>query len=70
MTIRHQGTIKWFSDDIGFGFIAIQEISDFDKRPHVVEDEMFSSTREGQLVSYQLIIRPAQVDTDRIREGC
>ncbi|AYN93311.1 MULTISPECIES: cold-shock protein [Pseudomonas] len=68
MSIRHQGTIKWFSEDKGFGFIIPQEGPDLFIHTKSFENRSFRGPNEGQLVSYQLIVGPKGFEAGQVRE--
>ncbi len=49
------GTVKWFSDDKGFGFIAPSDGSkDVFVHHSAVQGSGFKSLTEGQIVSYEV----------------
>lgn len=51
--MRRNGTVKWFNDEKGFGFITPQPDGD-DLFVHFkeIESDGFKSLKEGQLVSF------------------
>ena len=55
----HTGTVKWFNDSKGFGFIAPTEGGD-DVFVHysAIKGDGFKSLSEGQSVSYELQTGP------------
>jgi len=49
------GTVKWFSDEKGFGFIAPSDgTKDVFVHHSAVQDSGFKSLAEGQSVSYEV----------------
>ncbi|GGM14249.1 cold-shock protein [Pseudomonas asuensis] len=68
MSIRHQGTIKWFSEHKGFGFIIPQEGPDLFIHMNSFENQRFRGLNEGQLVSYQLVVGPRGFEANQVRE--
>ena len=53
MPARQTGTVKWFNDEKGFGFITPQDGGD-DLFVHfkAIETDGFKSLKEGQRVSF------------------
>ena len=49
-----QGTVKWFSDAKGFGFIRSEEGSDVFVHHTEIESEGFRSLKEGQQVEFEV----------------
>ncbi|MGH8223052.1 MAG: cold-shock protein [Woeseiaceae bacterium] len=48
---RVSGTVKWFNDDKGFGFIAREEGPDVFVHHSAIKMEGFKSLKEGQKVT-------------------
>ena len=59
--MRTKGTVKWFSDEKGFGFITPDESSDQDVFVHqsAISSSGFRFLKEGERVQFEL------VETDR-----
>lgn len=49
---REFGTVKWFSDEKGYGFVERVEGSDVFVHYSAIETEGFRSLKEGQRVSF------------------
>jgi len=49
-----RGTVKWFSDDKGFGFIAREDGDDVFVHHTGIAGEGFRSLTEGQVVEFDL----------------
>ncbi len=47
-----QGTVKWFNDDKGFGFISSEEGNDVFVHHTSIQGEGFKSLVEGDSVSF------------------
>ena len=48
----NQGTVKWFNDQKGFGFISCEDGSDAFVHHTSIEDDGFKSLVEGDTVSF------------------
>ncbi|WP_426287217.1 cold-shock protein [Luteibacter sp. E-22] len=52
---RQNGTVKWFNDAKGFGFIAPETGADVFVHYRSIQTEGFKSLREGQRVSFIVV---------------
>ncbi|GHA70631.1 cold-shock protein [Cognatilysobacter bugurensis] len=52
MSNRETGTVKWFNDAKGFGFISRQSGEDVFVHFRAIESQGFKSLQEGQQVSF------------------
>ena len=56
--MAEQGTVKWFSNEKGFGFISREGQDDVFVHFSAINAKGFRSLQEGQRVSYQLTQGP------------
>jgi CspA family cold shock protein len=49
-----RGTVKWFSDDKGFGFISREEGEDVFVHHTGISGEGFRTLKEGQAVEFEV----------------
>ena len=52
MSNRQTGTVKWFNDEKGFGFITPQSGDDLFVHIKAIQSDGFKSLKEGQQVSF------------------
>lgn len=52
MSERQNGTVKWFNDEKGFGFITPESGEDLFVHFRAIQAEGFKSLKEGQKVSF------------------
>lgn len=53
-----QGTVKWFNDKKGFGFIVADTGKDVFVHHSVIEGEGYKSLKEGDKVQFDIINGP------------
>ncbi|MCW0953073.1 cold-shock protein [Weissella ceti] len=50
-----QGSVKWFNDDKGFGFIARENGDDVFVHFSAIQGDGFKSLNEGQAVEFEVV---------------
>ena len=55
MSNRETGTVKWFNDAKGFGFISRENGDDVFVHFRAIQSQGFKSLKEGQQVEYEPI---------------
>ena len=53
-----QGTVKWFNDSKGFGFITVDSGEDIFVHHTSIKQEGFRSLEEGQRVTFDIVAGP------------
>jgi CspA family cold shock protein len=64
--MRLQGTVKWFNDAKGFGFITTERGDEVFVHQSAIEASGFRTLKEGERVEFDLVDRPGkgrQADT-------
>ena len=57
MAERHNGTVKWFNERKGFGFIAREDGADVFVHYREIRGDGFKTLAEGQRVEFSLVTR-------------
>ncbi len=55
MATRENGTVKWFNDAKGFGFISRESGEDVFVHFRAIQGTGFKSLQEGQRVSFEVV---------------
>ena len=68
MSNRQQGTVKWFNDEKGYGFITPAGGGD-DLFVHfkAIESDGFKSLKEGQKVSFEAVQGQKGLQADKVQ---
>lgn len=67
MTTRQTGTVKWFNDAKGFGFITPESGPDLFVHFRAIEGNGFKSLQEGQKVSFEAIEGQKGMQADKVQ---
>jgi len=67
MSNRQLGTVKWFNDEKGFGFITPQEGPDVFVHYRSIESTGFKSLAEGQKVSFLVAKGPKGLQAEQVQ---
>lgn len=61
-----EGTVKWFNDSKGFGFIEREGEQDIFVHYSAIEEEGFKSLKEGQKVAFEVVQGPKGLAADKV----
>ena len=67
MAERETGTVKWFNDAKGFGFISRQNGEDVFVHFRAFETQGFKSLKEGQTVSFEVVQGQKGLQADKVQ---
>ena len=67
MAERQMGTVKWFNDAKGFGFISRESGDDLFVHFRAIQSGGFKSLAEGQKVSFIVTTGPKGLQADEVQ---
>ncbi|EXF46353.1 cold-shock DNA-binding domain-containing protein [Pseudomonas sp. BAY1663] len=67
MSNRQNGTVKWFNDEKGFGFITPESGPDLFVHFRAIEGNGFKSLKEGQKVSFIAVQGQKGMQADQVQ---
>ena len=67
MSDRQVGTVKWFNDAKGFGFITPESGEDVFVHFRSIQGNGFKSLKEGQKVSFKLVKGQKGMQADEVK---
>ena len=67
MSERETGTVKWFNDAKGFGFISREDGEDVFVHFRAIEMQGFKSLKEGQRVSFTVVQGQKGLQADAVQ---
>jgi len=67
MANRQSGTVKWFNDEKGFGFITPENGPDLFVHFRAIEGNGFKSLKEGQRVSFVPVQGQKGLQADQVQ---
>ena len=67
MTEKVSGTVKWFNNGKGYGFISREGAADVFVHHTAIEGEGFHSLTEGQQVEFEVVDGPKGLQAASVR---
>ena len=67
--MRSTGTVKWFNDAKGFGFIAQEGGKDVFVHHTAINSEGFRSLKEGERVEFDIVEGPKGLQAANVRKA-
>ncbi|ADH67307.1 MULTISPECIES: cold-shock protein [Nocardiopsis] len=67
MAERQTGTVKWFNDEKGYGFITPESGPDLFVHFRAIEGTGFKSLQEGQTVSFEAVQGQKGMQADKVQ---
>ncbi|MDP1699098.1 MAG: cold-shock protein [Xanthomonadaceae bacterium] len=67
MSDRQNGTVKWFNDAKGFGFISRENGEDVFVHFRAIQGDGFKSLQEGQQVTFKLVQGQKGLQADEVQ---
>jgi CspA family cold shock protein len=68
MSMAEQGTVKWFNNAKGYGFIGREEGPDIFVHQSAIQAEGYRSLEEGQRVEFDVVKGPKGLQADNVRK--
>lgn len=65
--MRETGTVKWFNDAKGFGFISRESGEDVFVHFRAIEAQGFKSLKEGQAVEFEVTTGQKGLQAEKVR---
>ena len=69
MSDRQSGTVKWFNDAKGYGFITPESGQDLFVHFRSIQGTGFKSLKEGQKVEFEVVTGPKGKQASNIQAG-
>ncbi len=63
-----QGTVKWFNESKGFGFITTEDGKDVFVHFSAIQGEGFKTLAEGQAVSFDIVEGPKGPKAENVKK--
>ena len=67
MSDRETGTVKWFNDAKGFGFISRENGEDVFVHFRAIQTQGFKSLKEGQKVTFTVVQNQKGLQADAVQ---
>ncbi|MET8704384.1 cold-shock protein [Kitasatospora sp. NPDC004723] len=67
MAERQNGTVKWFNDEKGYGFITPESGPDLFVHFRAIEGSGFKSLAEGQKVTFEAVQGQKGMQADKVQ---
>ena len=64
-----QGTVKWFNDAKGYGFICRENGEDVFVHFSAIQGEGFKTLAEGERVEFEIVKGPKGLQASNVRKG-
>jgi len=66
--MSEQGTVKWFNNAKGYGFIGREKEPDLFVHQSAIQAEGYRSLHEGQRVEFDVVQGPKGLQADKVRK--
>ncbi|KAJ5176344.1 cold-shock DNA-binding domain-containing protein [Penicillium canariense] len=67
MSEREVGTVKWWNDEKGYGFITPESGADLFVHFRAIESHGFKSLKDGQKVSFEIVQGQKGLQAEKVR---